>query len=63
MKLVTKAVEEVVNFKADAEDTTAEEADAVKKENMMAVVDEEAETAEAVGIIKVTDGADRIQEC
>ena len=62
MKLVTKAVEEVVNFEADAEDTTAEEADAVKKENMMAVVDEEAETAEAVGIIKVTDGADRIQE-
>ena len=61
MKLVPKAVEEVVNFKAEVEDSTAEYAVAVEEKDMMAVVDAEAHMIEAVEIIQVTDGAYRMQ--
>ena len=50
MKLVYKVVSEVVNFKVEAEDTTAEEADAAKEEDVMAIVDVEADMAEAEGM-------------
>ena len=62
MKLVSEAVPEVVHFKVEAEYTMAEEADAAEEEDMMAVVDAEADMDEAVGIIKFTDGEDRMKE-
>ena len=62
MKLFIEAVLEVVDFKAKTEDTKMEEAAAVKEEYIMAVVDAEDDTEDAVGIIQVTDGADRMQE-
>ena len=61
MKLVPKAVEEVVNFKAEVEDSTAEYAVAVEEKDIMAVVDAEAHMTEGVEIIQVTDGAYRMQ--
>ena len=62
MKLVPEAVAELVAFKAEAEDTMAEEADAFEEEGMTAVVDVEADMAGAAGIIQVIDGSDRMQE-
>ena len=53
---------EVVDYKAEAEDTTAEEADAAKEEDMMALVEMEANIAEEVGIIRLSGGADKMQE-
>ena len=50
MKLVYKVVAEVVNFKVEAEDNTADEADAAKEEDVMAIVDVEADMAEAEGM-------------
>ena len=61
MKLVTKAVAEVVNFKAEAEETMTEEADAIEEEDMMAVVDAEADMEEAVVIIQAIDGEYQMQ--
>ena len=52
--MVPEAVAEVVYFKAEAEYTTTEKADTVKEEDMMVVVDAEAEMAKAVIIIQVT---------
>ena len=55
MNLVTKTVAEVVNFKAEAEETMTEEADAIEEEDMMAVVDAESDMEEAVVIIQAID--------
>ena len=52
MKLVSEAVAEVVDSKAKSKDDTTEEAKADEEEYMMAVVDVEADMAEAVGIIQ-----------
>ena len=62
MKLVSKAVIEVVNSKAEAADTTTEESDAAEEEETMEVVDVEADMAEAVGITKISGRADHMQE-
>ena len=56
MKLVSKAVAEEVDSKAESKDNTAEEAKADKEKYMMAVVDVEADMAEAVGIIQFKAG-------
>ena len=60
MELFPKTMAEVVAFTAKAEDTTAEEADAVEEEGMMTVVDAEAYITEAVGIIQIKDGGDHM---
>ena len=48
MKLVSKALAEVVNSSSGAEDTIAENADTAKEEDMMAVVEVEADMSETV---------------
>ena len=60
MKLVPKAVEKVVDHKA--EDTTAEVVETVKDEGMMVVVDAEPNTADTVRIVQVTDVVDWMKE-
>ena len=60
MELFPKTMAEVVAFTAKAEDTTAEEADAVEEEGMMTAVDAEAYITEAVGIIQIKDGGDHM---
>ena len=62
MKFFSKAVAEVVDSKAEAEDTTAEEADAAEEEDMMASVDMYSDMAEAVGIIHLAGGLYQMQE-
>ena len=62
MKFVSEEVTEVVDYKAEEDDTMTEDADTAKEEYIMAVVDMEANMAEAVGIIQVTGGADQMQE-
>ena len=61
MELIHEAVAEVANYKADAEDNTAEEVNTDEEEDMMVVVDAEADMADVVGIIQITGGADRMQ--
>ena len=62
MKLVSEAVTAVVYSKAEAGDTTAEEADADEEEDTMVAVDVEANMAEAVGIIQLAGVADQMKE-
>ena len=62
MELIHEAVAEVANYKADAEDNTAEEVNTDEEEDMMVVVDAEADMADVVGMIQITGGADLMQE-
>ena len=61
MKLVSEAVEDVVNYNAEAQDTTLEELDAAEEEDMVVVVDVEADMAAVVGIIQLEGGANQIK--
>ena len=60
--MVFEAVAEVVDSKAEAEDTTAEEVDEAEEEDMMVVVDMVANMVEAVGINQLAGGSDQMQE-
>ena len=61
MKLVSESVEDVVNYNAEAQDTTLEEMDAAEEEDMVVVVDVEADMAAVVGIIQLEGGANQIK--